>query len=672
MNINFYIPSIAWHCIRIINYIANPMQKDIIDLQLFEEFYGGQPQAVIWLSPVWSAGNPPQIVDFAYSYANQQGLEYLQVTAAALNTLTVRTSRTLTDELRTSFYNEMLHVYETCIQSASTIYNPALNKYAHVLRSKLRGGILSVVQDITTEKKMIDQLQQQKRSLELNTRELDRQKTLLDNILKNSSNGISVTEAIRNEQGEVIDALTIIANDAAVKASGLPRDIYLTKRITEIEPSILSTPFYQGTLNTLKTGTPFLYQYQLEYTGNWIEVTSSRLDNDHLIHIFTDITTIKQSQLQLEEFASTLKTVFDATQTGMFIFVPEYNNNNEIIDFRFDLVNATMSSYAQQSPAALMGEPGSKWFPGYLTNGIFDMCRQAYFSNKVKRKEVYYHTDGLDNYIDIQCVKIGNRLLVSFTDHTNLRKSQLKLQQTVSELEQSNRYLEDFAYAASHDMKEPLRKIITFSNILKTNIVSGTTEEDKRILNRIEASARHLNNFVTDLLNFSYISQQRLVKDTVDLNNIVQAIVSELELVIEEKQAKITVSNLPVMQGNARQLEQLFHNLIGNALKYASEQPVITINSSLAPAELVAEKLPNHAKNRQYMLIEVMDNGIGFEQHFAEQIFDIFERLHTRSQYSGSGIGLSIARKVVQNHGGTIWAKSEPGQGAIFYIILPA
>jgi len=527
------------------------MQQDIFDLQLFEEFYGGQPQAIVWVNPVW-ANDGKTIVDFNYAYSNQQGLEYLNVTLAEFSKLTVRTSSTLSATMRTEIYAEMLQVYETGRESATTVFNPVLKKFARVLRSKLRGGVLSVVVDITTEKNMIDQLMQQKASLEANTRALD------------------------------------------------------------------------------------------------------------------------QQQLKLEEVASTLKSVFDATQTGIVIFLPEYNDKNEIVDFRFNLVNATMSAYAKQPPDALIGTLGSKWFPEYFTNGLFDMCRNVYLSGKTQRKEIHYQADGLDNYLDLQSVRIGNRLLVCFTDHTNLRISQLQLQQTVRELEQSNRYLEDFAHAASHDMKEPLRKIITFAGQLKNNAAATAGGEYQHMLDRIEAAARHLNNFVTDLLNFSYISQKRLVKETVDLNDIVRVILSEFELIIAEKQVKVNTGHLPALQGNARQLEQLFYNLIGNALKYTTEQPVINIRCSLATAAMVAEKLPEQLNGKKYLLIEVTDNGIGFDQHYAEQIFAIFERLHTRAQYAGSGIGLSIARQVAVNHGGTIWANSQPGKGATFFVLLPA
>ena len=137
--------------------------------------------------------------------------------------------------------------------------------------------------------------------------QIEEHRNLLDSILKNSSNGISVSKVLRNNTGEVIDALTILANDAAVNYIGLPRDIYLSKTATEIEPNIIGTPYYQACIQTLDTGEPFVMQYQMEATGRWLELTVSKLDDDHLIHVFTDVTQIKEAQLQLERTVEDLK-----------------------------------------------------------------------------------------------------------------------------------------------------------------------------------------------------------------------------------------------------------------------------------------------------------------------------------------------------------------------------
>ena len=648
------------------------MYETQYDASLFAELYDVQPQAILWSRPIWSKDGH-RIVDFEYTYSNDEGLKYLNLTREQMNGLVISNSPTLTPELRKKIFDEMIGVYESGEKSETTVFNPALNKYARVLRTRLRDGILSVIQDITKENLIIRQLEHQTYQLEEQTRQLQEQKTLLDNIMKNSSNGISVSKVFRDENGNVFDALTIMANDAAVKYTGLPRDVYLSKRATEIEPAIMTSPYYRACIHTLETGDHFMMQYHMESTGRWLELTVSKLDYNHLIQVFSDVTTIKEVQLQLEKAAATLKTVFDSTQTGMFTFAPEYNAQGTIVDFRFQMVNSAVSNYIGMTPEGLVGELGSKWFPGYLTNGLFNMYKQSFETGERRRKEIHYVTDEHDDYLDLQSVKIDDHLLITFTDHTTLRKSQLELEQTVQALEQSNTNLEDFAHAASHDMKEPLRKILTFTDRLKQTLKTKVNDNETLLFERIETSAARMQLLVDDLLEFSHVSEQPREMESVDLNEKIERVLSDLEFQIEEKGAGVITHPMPTLQGNRRQLQQLFQNLIGNALKYSRPgvPPLITINCRKVKGKDVPMRFRPELGDKSYYLIEVSDNGIGFEEQYAEQIFKMFQRLHGRSEYSGTGVGLSIARKVVQNHNGFIWAEGKVHEGATFKILFP-
>lgn len=642
------------------------------DKQIFTEFYDVQPQAIVWMRPIRDEQSG-LVTDFEYTYANDEGLKYLNLKREQLAGLNLTNSPTLTDQLRKDVFEEMLGIYETGRKSETTVYNAALNKYARVLRARLRDGVLSVVQDITKEKLVIRQLEEHARQLEEQTTQLSEQKTLLDNILTNSSNGISVSQVFRDESGKVVDALTIMANDAAVRYIGLPRDIYLSKRATEIEPAVMVSPYYQACIKTLETGEPFVMQYQMESTGKWLELTVSRLDYNHLIQIFTDITPMKEVQMELEKAAAVLQTVFNSAQTGMFTFEPVHNEEGKVIDFRFIMVNSTVAAYLNKDAGALKGELGSKWFPGYFDDGIFDMYRNSFEGGEPQRKEVHYNFGGEDKYLDLQSIRIDHQLLVTMTDYTSLRKSQMKLEQTINALERSNTNLEDFAYAASHDMKEPLRKILTFLDRLKNALGPRLEENETRLFDRIEISAQRMQLLVDDLLEFSHVSEQTQLQESVNLNDKVQKVLSDLELLLEEKKAQVIVHPLPTVEGNRRQMQQLFQNLISNALKYSKPDvaPVITITSRDVKGSEVTAPIPVAYTDRSFHLIAVSDNGIGFEQQYAEQIFKMFQRLHGKAEYSGTGVGLSIARKVVENHQGYIWAEGEPGKGATFSILLP-
>jgi PAS domain S-box-containing protein len=398
--------------------------------------------------------------------------------------------------------------------------------------------ILGAIQDVT-------EMRSTEKQLALTNAQLQEKNTLLDSILSNSSNGISVSQLIFDENGKVIDAQTILANDAAVKYSGLPKELYLTKPATFFDPNILTSPYGQACIQTLKSGEPFITQYFLAYSSRWLELTVSRMDESRLIHIFTDVTEVKEAQLKLE--------------------------------------------------------------------------------------------------------------------------------QSLKDLQKSNSNLADFAYAASHDLKEPLRKFQIYTNRLKDDFNGALTESQQNLFTKLESTSSRMQSLVNDLLEYSYVSQGVEQVEHVDLNQTLKNVLEDLELEIENRQAKITVPTLPIISGNERQFEQVFQNLIGNALKYSRPGLPTHIEifyKQVNGRDVLADK-PMELLSRQYHFIEISDNGIGFESEHADRIFQIFTRLHGNENYKGSGIGLSIVRKVIESHNGFVWATSEPETGSRFKFIVP-
>lgn len=253
------------------------------------------------------------------------------------------------------------------------------------------------------------------------------------------------------------------------------------------------------------------------------------------------------------------------------------------------------------------------------------------------------------------------------------KKNALELHKTLEALKRSNQSLEEFAHAASHDLKEPIRKVNTFGDLLKSRLADRMDEAELRLFERMENATERMRLLIDDLLSFSQLTQQPLEKEAVDLNEKVRKALEDLELVIEEKGAKITIDKLPVVKGYRRQLQQLFQNLLSNSLKYSKPGvvPEITISARLVNEKDVPITIPANGQGGKFYLIEVKDNGIGFEQKDAKRIFNMFQRLHGKAEYAGTGIGLSIARKVVENHQGYIWAESNIGEGSLFFILLP-
>lgn len=383
---------------------------------------------------------------------------------------------------------------------------------------------------------------------------------------------------------------------------------------------------------------------------------------------------LQSSQNKIRESTERLRAVFNHAQSGMFIFEPVLDTNGEVVDFRFVITNPTFASYVGQTPEVLNGELGSKWFPGYLENGVFDMYKETYLTGEQKRKDVHYNVDQLDIYLDLQSIKLGNEVLVTFTDYTELKRAQLELERNVEDLKRSNANLEDFAYAASHDMKEPIRKIHYFADKIRNSISQRFKEDESLYFSRMEAAAKRMGALIDDLLSYSQVSVKPKLFEEVDLNNTIIQVLGDLEIEIEEKNAIIEVEPLPTINGNQRQVQQAFQNLVSNAIKFNKPgvPPFITIKTKKITGAGLPVHLSFEQQQKTFYLVEFCDNGIGFDQSDAERIFNVFTRLHGNIDYRGTGIGLSIVRKVAENHKGYVTATGQPGEGACFTMIFPA
>ncbi|MGV3558934.1 ATP-binding protein [Larkinella arboricola] len=255
---------------------------------------------------------------------------------------------------------------------------------------------------------------------------------------------------------------------------------------------------------------------------------------------------------------------------------------------------------------------------------------------------------------------------------SKLEQSQRELQATVSELNRSNAELSQFAYVASHDLQEPLRKIQAFGDLLITQYAPKLDESGTDLITRMQSAAVRMKVLVKDLLAYSRLTTQQQPFEALNLNQIFSEVLVDLETSILQKQATIETQDLPVIQGDALQLRQLFQNLLSNALKFSKpgQHPVIQISTSILPAsQLPAVIVPNGSPT--YAFISITDNGIGFEQKYEDRIFRLFQRLHGLSQYQGTGIGLAICKKVIDNHQGYITVRSQPHHGSTFMIYLP-
>jgi len=251
------------------------------------------------------------------------------------------------------------------------------------------------------------------------------------------------------------------------------------------------------------------------------------------------------------------------------------------------------------------------------------------------------------------------------TDITRRKQMEDELSRTSAELQRSNTELEQFAYVASHDLQEPLRKIIAFGDRLDAKHSEGLGEQGRDCVERMRDAARRMRGLIGDLLAYSRVTTKAQPFEPVDLSAIAQGVLSDLEVRIQQTGGRVEVGALPTIDADPAQMRQLLQNLIGNALKFHREgvAPVVKVFSR--PVE--GPEAPDDPRHR----ITVEDNGLGFDPKHLDRIFGVFQRLHGRSEFEGTGIGLAICRRVAERHGGTITADSTPGQGARFIVTLP-
>ncbi len=380
---------------------------------------------------------------------------------------------------------------------------------------------------------------------------------------------------------------------------------------------------------------------------------------------------------EVDESKHFLDYVLDTTPSSIVVY-DAITEAGRVKDFKIIHANKSSEDLGVVYSRFKVGSTLLQAVPNAIKLGIYDNFINVLKSGKNLEFDFDYENNGVKRWYKVALNKLNNGISASMTDITDIVKTaeQLatankQLERRNRQLEQSNQELASFSYVASHDLQEPLRKIQGFSNRIIEVEAEKFSATAKDYFERIVSAANRMQNLIDALLNFSRTNSQAQVFEVTDLNIIFNEVKVALKENIDEKQATFVSDVLPTIPVIPVQIHQLFLNLIGNAIKYNKPgvPPIVKIT-----VDVVKTAMDNGAEldpTFSYWKISFEDNGIGFEQQYENKILELFQRLHGRAEYSGTGIGLAICKKIVQNHNGVIKAIGNPGVGAIFSIYFP-
>lgn len=493
------------------------------------------------------------------------------------------------------------------------------------------------------------------------------------------------------------DMIIEVANKAILNYWGKDKSV-IGKKLKDAIPEIAGQPylqilnevFYSGVMYEAKDKPAKLIVDGKEVT-RYFDFTYKPLRNadNEVFGIMSTVVNVTEKVLaskKMQESERNLRQTILQAPAAMCIL----RGPSHIVE----LANTYMIDFWGKKTEEVIGKPLVEAIPEIMDQGYEDIMNEVYLTGNTYVAQgipVTLHKNGADQHIFMNLIykayletdgKIFGIICLAI-DVTAEIIARQKIEEVVAErtkeladankdLQRSNAELSQFAYIASHDLQEPLRKIHTFTQMLENRIAGSIDEQSKNYLNKIYNSSSRMNTLIRDVLTYSGLIKDLEIFKQTDLNEILKNNIVDYELLITEKEATITFDVLPVIEAIPLQMSQLFSNLISNALKFSRKDIKPLIEITIAILSSKEKKQFPFTNAGTWYVITFRDNGIGFEKEYAKKIFNIFQRLHGKSEYEGTGIGLAMCKKIVLNHQGEINAVGSTTGAAIFNIILPA
>lgn len=365
---------------------------------------------------------------------------------------------------------------------------------------------------------------------------------------------------------------------------------------------------------------------------------------------------------ELQQSRRFLQSILDSTQNGIISHQPLYDEAGKIQDFRCVFANDRVHHDFDMQPGTLPGKTMQEVFPFAFTDGTFDRLRRVVETGEADQFQLVVPKQNQDIYFEVKAVKLEEGVTLTATNITHMKMAALELEALNQELQRSNADLQQFAHVASHDLKEPVRKIRTFTSRLQQELNDHISDAAKSYLDKVMSASTRMIKMIDGVLEYSTINATHQPFEPVNLGEVLRQIEHDLEVLLHQKDATLQTHNLPTVTGAPFLLYQLFYNLVNNSLKFVRPQvpPLIAVSATTTEKD-----------GKPFTRIEVRDNGIGFDQAHASTIFGTFTRLHSKDKFEGTGLGLALCQKIVERHHGTIHAEGSLNEGACFVIELP-
>ncbi|MBJ2174352.1 PAS domain-containing protein [Aureibaculum sp. A20] len=515
------------------------------------------------------------------------------------------------------------------------------------------------------------------RKINNSRKELAGTQSFVENIITNSNNLINYFEPVRDDKGKVIDFIFKYSNSKIEDITGVPVENILGTRLTASFPETITNGLFDMYVKCIETGesNDLTRRYIFNDTEVWLKSLVSKLEEG--VNVTTsDVTQEKGKTDDLKKLNDTLflkNTVLNNAEViakiGSFTRYSEMGTT-DMSDNLYRLIGCEPGEFKPD-------------FENYMTFVHPEDVQEIEKSlvKNLESKEIFetsyrvFTKNGKLRHFKsatLMIVENGNKKMVGVVqDITQSVKKDKKLERKNKALIRTNDELASFNRVVSHDLQEPLRKIQMFISLLSETERTNLSDKGVTFFDKIDDSAGRMQLLIKNLLTYSRIDDSHEDFQEIDLNKKLEKVEDNLSERIKESNISIVKKNLPIINGIPFQMEQLFNNLLSNAIKYRSKTEKAKILIDVTTVHKDQIPLPYKKPAKNYHKIIISDNGIGFDQENAEKIFEIFERLHQKNEYSGTGVGLAICKKIVDNHHGFIHATSELGKGTTFYIYLP-